>query len=101
VIESYLADGPVLRQGGGALYHDQDPAGVQRKQFVQDQLRVLGVEVTEAVINMIEGTVWEINTENKKAQVQTKELDAMAENLGETVVRETTGRIRGDGNGNG
>ena len=56
------------------LYHDQDPAGTQRKQFVQDQLRALGVEVTEAVINMIEGAVWEINTENKKALVQTKEI---------------------------
>lgn len=58
------------------LYHDQDPAGTQRKQFVQDQLRALGVEVTEAVINMIEGAVWEINTENKKALVQTKEIVA-------------------------
>lgn len=56
------------------LYHDQDPAGTQRKQFVQDQLRALGVEVTEAVINMIEGAVWEINTESKKALVQTKEI---------------------------
>lgn len=58
------------------LYHDQDPAGTQRKQFVQDQLRALGVEVTEAVINMIEGAVWEINTENRKALVQTKEIVA-------------------------
>ena len=56
------------------LYHDQDPAGTQRKQFVQDQLRALGVEVTEAVINMIEGAVWEINTETQKALVQTKEI---------------------------
>lgn len=56
------------------LYHDQDPTGETRKQFVQEQLRALGVEVTEMVINMIEGTVWEINTENKKALVQTKEI---------------------------
>ena len=28
----------------------------------------------EAVINMIEGAVWEINTENKKALVQTKKI---------------------------
>lgn len=56
------------------LYHDQDPAGTQRKQFVQDQLRALGVEVTEAVINMIEGAVWEINTENRKTLAQTKEI---------------------------
>lgn len=56
------------------LYHDQDPDGQKRKRFVQEQLRALGVEVTEAVINMIEGAVWEINTENRKALVQTKEI---------------------------
>jgi len=82
------------------LYHDQDPTGTHRKQFVQDQLRALGVEVTEAVINMIEGAVWEINTENKKALVQTKELEAMAEDLGEAAVREVLARIQGVGNGN-
>ena len=53
------------------LYHDQDPSGEVRQKFVQEQLRALGVEITEAVINMIEGAVWEINTENKKALVLT------------------------------
>lgn len=56
------------------LYYEQDPTGEKRRQFVQEQLQALGVEVTEAVINMIEGAVWEINTENKKALVQTKEI---------------------------
>ncbi len=56
------------------LYHDQDPSGEKRRQFVQEQLRAMGVAVTEAVINMIEGAVWEINTENRKALVQTKEI---------------------------
>lgn len=56
------------------LYHDQDPDGDKRRQFVQEQLRELGVEVTEAVIKMIEGAVWEINTENRKALVQAKEI---------------------------
>lgn len=56
------------------LYHDQDPDGDKRRQFVQEQLRELGVEVTEAVIKMIEGAVWEINTENRKALVQSAEL---------------------------
>ncbi len=56
------------------LYHDQDPADTQRKQFVQDQLRALGVAVTETAVNMIEGTVWKINAENRKALLQTKEL---------------------------
>lgn len=54
------------------LYHDQDPSGEVRQKFVQEQLRALGVEITEAVINMIEGAVWEINTENRKALVQTE-----------------------------
>lgn len=58
------------------LYYDQDPDGQKRQQFVQEQLRAMGVVVTEAVINMIEGAVWEINTENKKALVQTKEIAA-------------------------
>lgn len=56
------------------LYHDQDPDGQKRQQFVQEQLRAMGVVITEAVINMIEGAVWEINTENKKALVQTKKI---------------------------
>ena len=56
------------------LYHDTDPDGEKRRKFVMEQLRLLGVEVTEAVLNMIEGSVWEINTETKKAQVQTKEI---------------------------
>lgn len=84
------------------LYHDQDPTGAKRKQFVQDQLRALGVEVTEAVINMIEGAVWEINTENKKALVQTKELEAMANGIGEAAVQEALARIKeGNVDGNG
>lgn len=58
------------------LYHNQDPAGTLRKKFVQEQLNLLGIEVTETVINMIEGAVWEINTENRKVLVQTKEIAA-------------------------
>lgn len=81
------------------LYHDQDPTGAKRKQFVQEQLRALDVEITEAVLNMIEGAVWEINTENRKALVQTKELEAMANDLGEAAVRETLARLQGGGNG--
>ena len=58
------------------LYRETDPSGEARNRFVREQLTALGVEVTEAVINMIEGAVWEINTENKKAQVQDKALTA-------------------------
>lgn len=56
------------------LYHDQDPTGKKRKLFVMEQLQAMGVAITEAVVNMIEGAVWEINTETKKALVQTKEI---------------------------
>ena len=58
------------------LYHDADPGGESRNWFVREQLTALGVEVTEAVINMIEGAVWEINTETKKAQVQDRAISA-------------------------
>ena len=79
------------------LYHDQDHSGEVRQKFVQEQLRALGVEITGAVINMIEGAVWEINTENKKALVQTKELEAMANELGEAAVQESLARIQKGG----
>lgn len=81
------------------LYHAQDPEGTLRKRFVLDQLRALDVEITEVVLNMIEGAVWEINTENKKALVQTKELEAMANKLEEAAVQETLARFQGGGNG--
>ena len=64
-------------QAAEQLLHDADPTGQQRKQFVLNQLQEMGVEITEAVINMIEGAVWEINTENKKAQVLPVALDGL------------------------
>ena len=96
-------------QAAEQLYHDQDPTGEIRQRFVQEQLRALGMEITEAVINMIEGAVWEINTENKKALVQTKgleamahELEAVANALGEAAVQEALARLqKGGSNGNG
>ena len=56
------------------LYHNTDPSGEARNRFVREQLEQLGVEITETVVNMIEGTVWEINTETRKAQVQAEAL---------------------------
>lgn len=77
------------------LYHDTDPHGEKRKTFVLDQLRRLDVEITEAVLNIIEGAVWEINTETQKAQVQTKELTPGEINaLGEAVTQEVIGRLQ-------
>lgn len=59
------------------LLHDADPSGTARKEFVLAQLRAAGVEITEAIMNMIEGEVWAINTENRKAQVQAVALDGL------------------------
>ena len=56
------------------LYHNTDPSGEARNRFVREQLAAMDVEITEKVVNMIEGAVWEINTETKKAQVQAKAL---------------------------
>ena len=80
------------------LYHDTDLDGEKRRKFVMEELRLMGVEITEAVLNMIEGSVWEINTETKKAQVQTKEivsdgLDVCS--LAEAVTQEVIARLPG------
>ena len=80
------------------LYHDADPDGEKRRKFVMEQLRLLGVEITEAVLNMIEGSVWEINTETKKAQVQTKEIvsDGLdVSSFAEAVTQEVIVRLPG------
>ena len=78
------------------LYRSNDPTGEKRREFVMNQLQLLGVEITEAILNMIEGSVWEINTETKKAQVQTKEIvSAVADDLGEAVTREVLARLPG------
>ena len=76
------------------LYHDTDPDGTRRNQFVREQLAALGYEVTEAVLNMIEGAVWEINTETKKAQVQTKKLASVIKaDRGEIITQEALARM--------
>lgn len=49
------------------LFHDDDPTGEKRNQFVRDQLAELGIEVTQVIINMIEGAVWEVNNANRLA----------------------------------
>lgn len=80
------------------LYHDTDPDGDKRRKFVLEQLRLLGVEITEAVLNMIEGSVWEINTETKKAQVQAKEIPSDGldvSDFAEAVTQEVIARLPG------
>ncbi len=89
-------------QAAEQLYRNSDPQGDIRKRFVQEQLRALGVEITEMTINMIESAVWEINTENRKAQVQEKELASGGSYNPDEAYREfrrTVGIGGSDGNG--
>ena len=58
------------------MFHNIDPTGEKRNQYVKQQLQEMGIEITSAVINMIESAVWEINTETKKAQVQDRAISA-------------------------
>ena len=66
---------------------------IRSPQYVIEQLRLLGVEITEAVLSMIEGEVWGINTETKKAQVLPVALDGLV--IEDTVEVEEAGH--GDG----
>ena len=75
------------------LLKAEDPTGEQRKQYVIEQLRLLGVEITEAVLSMIEGEVWGINTETKRAQVLPVALGGLV--IEDTVEVEEAGH--GDG----
>ena len=89
-------------QAAEQLYRNNDPQGEIRKRFVQEQLRALGVEITEMTVNMIESAVWEINTENKKAQVQVKEITSCGSYNPDEAYREfrrTVGIGGRDGNG--
>lgn len=89
-------------QAAEQLYRNNDPQGDIRKRFVQEQLRALGIEITEAVINMIESAVWEINTTSKQSQVQVKEITSCGSYNPDEAYREfrrTVGIGGSDGNG--
>lgn len=76
------------------LFHDTDPSGAKRHNFVRKQLSALGVEVSEGVLNMIEGAVWEINTEARKVPVQAQQLvSPIANDPDGTMTREFAARM--------
>ena len=76
------------------LFHDTDPSGTKRHNFVRKQLSAVGVEITEGVLNMIEGAVWEINTETKKTRVRAEQtVSAVVNNPGGTTAREVPARM--------
>lgn len=76
------------------LFHDTDPSGAKRHNFVRKQLSAVGVEVTEGVLNMIEGAVWEINTETQKTRVRAEQtVSAVVNDPGGTAAREVPARM--------
>ena len=78
------------------LFHGTDPSGAKRHSFVRKQLSALGVELSEGVLNMIEGAVWEITTETKKAQVQAgRTVSAIANDTGAAMTQEVPVRMPG------
>lgn len=48
------------------LLHDNDEDGSLRMNYVKKQLSNMGIVITEDVVSMIEGAVWEINNQNRK-----------------------------------
>lgn len=54
-------------QAADQLFHDNDPTGTIRMTFVKDQLKAAGVEVTDSIVNLIEGAVWAVNQESGSA----------------------------------
>lgn len=49
-------------QAAEQLLKAEDPTGEKRRQYVLEHLEQLGVEITEAVVAMVESAVWSINT---------------------------------------
>lgn len=54
-------------QAADQLLKDDDPTGEKRKQYVIDNLESLGYEITDSVIAMIEGSVWQVNNNTIEA----------------------------------
>ena len=48
------------------LMKEDDPTGAKRNAYVIAQLEALGVAITESVLAMIEGEVFDINQEGKR-----------------------------------
>lgn len=59
-------------QAAEQLLHDNDPDGSLRMEYVKNQLTALGIGLTSEIISMIEGSVWEVNNQNKKNIKYTK-----------------------------
>lgn len=68
-------------QAADQLLKDDDPTGEKRKQYVIENLEALGYEITDAIIAMIEGSVWQVNNATVEAiliegETEVSEVDA-------------------------
>lgn len=61
--ERVMALVAIFAQAAEQLLKADDPTGEKRREYVIEELRKLGIQITEDVLAMIEGAVWEINTE--------------------------------------
>lgn len=52
------------------MLKEGDGTGAARKKFVLEQLQEAGIEITETVLNMIEGEVWAVNQASAGGAVQ-------------------------------
>lgn len=59
-------------QAAEQILHDNDPDGSIRMEYVKNQLTALGIGLTSEIISMIEGSVWEVNNQNRKNIQQTR-----------------------------
>lgn len=55
-------------QAAEQLLHDDDPTGEKRQKYVQERLKEAGILITDEIISIIEGAVWNINNKNKQVK---------------------------------
>lgn len=59
--QEILSLATTFAQAAEQLLKEEDPTGEKRKRYVLEHLEQLGIEVTEAVVAMVESAVWSIN----------------------------------------
>lgn len=67
-------------QAADQLLKDDDPTGEKRKQYVIENLEALGYEITDSIIAMIEGSVWQVNNATVEAILIEGETEVSEDN---------------------
>lgn len=66
LIDSYV-------KAADQLYHDSDPSGKIRKDYVLSRIQEFGIEPDTEILGIIEGSVWDINNKNKNKEIGIKD----------------------------